>query len=157
MPAALQPNRRTALNNTTEQHLRINRRHRRIETTLPCEVGSPGEALASVQLLNLSVGGLKFECGLEQVNRLLPEEQRIPGTVMDVMLEVRLKLQAGGARATNITGKARLVHYERLAQDRFHVGIALVDLDKNQRHRLEDFINDRIREAESAVAATPAE
>jgi hypothetical protein len=134
------------LNTTTEQHLRINRRHRRVEVELPCEVGLPGETLTTVRLLNLSVGGLKFECGLQQVNQLLPEEQRTPGMVMDVVLDVRLKLKTGGNRAPTVSGKARLAHYERLAQDRFHVGIEYIELEKTQQRKLEDYVNDNLDE-----------
>jgi c-di-GMP-binding flagellar brake protein YcgR len=140
------------LDSTTEQHLRINRRHRRIEIELPCEAGLPGESLVAVQLLNLSVGGMKFQCGLLEINSLLPEEQRIPGMVSDVMLEVRLKLKTGEGRAAVVTGKVRLVHYERLAQDRFHVGVEFTGMDRAQQRKLEDFINDRIQEAETAPA-----
>jgi hypothetical protein len=136
------------LNTTTEQHLRINRRHRRIEIELPCEVGLTGGGLTAVQMLNLSAGGLKFQCGLEQINQWLPEEQRIPGTVMDVELEVHLKLKAGATRAAAVHGKARLVHHERLAQDRFHVGIEFAELDKAHRRKLEDFVNDSIAATE---------
>jgi hypothetical protein len=142
---------------TTEQHLRINRRYQRIETSLPCEVGLPGENMSAVSLLNLSVGGLKFECGLQQINSLLPEEQRTPGMVMDVALDVRLKLKSGGGRVPNFNGKARLAHYERLAQDRFHVGVEFVDIEKAQRHKLEDFINDTLTEAASALADSATE
>jgi c-di-GMP-binding flagellar brake protein YcgR len=145
------------LNDTTEQHLRINRRYRRIEIELPCEAGLTDESLVAVQLLNLSVGGMKFQCGLQEIDSLLPEEQRIPGTVSDVMLEVRLKLKAGEGRAAVVTGRARMVHYERLAQDRFHVGVEFTGLEKAQQRELEDYINDRIREAETAPVATPAE
>jgi c-di-GMP-binding flagellar brake protein YcgR len=145
------------LNSTTEQHLRINRRHRRIEIELPCEAGLPGLSLVAVQLLNLSVGGMKFQCGLREINSLLPEEQRIPGMVSDVTLEVRLNLKSGGGRAVLVNGRVRLVHYERLAQDRFHVGVEFTDIDKAQQRKLEDYINDRIREAETAAVATPAE
>lgn len=141
------------MDSTTEQHLRINRRHRRIEIELPCEAGLPGESLVAVQLLNLSAGGMKFQCGLQEINSLLPEEQRIPGMVSDVMLEVRLKLKTDGGRAAVVTGKVRLVHYERLAQDRFHVGVEFTGIDTAQQRKLEDFINDRIQAAET----TPAE
>lgn len=139
------------LNTTTEQHLRINRRHRRIEIELPCEVALPGETLTAVRLLNLSIGGMKFECGLQEINQLLPEEQRTPGMVIDVMLDMCLKLKSGGSRAPVVSGKARLVHYERLAQDCFHVGIELVEMENTQRRKLEDYINDNIGEPAAAL------
>ena len=138
---------------TTEQHLRINRRHQRIEIELPCEVGLPGESLTSVRLLNLSDGGMKFECGLQQINQLLPEEQRTPGMVMDVVLEVHLRLRSGdSSRVPTVSGKARLAHYERLAQDCFHVGIEFVELDKVQQRKLEDYINDNVGDTPDAIS-----
>lgn len=136
---------------TTEQHLRINRRHQRIEIELPCEVGLPGESQTAVRLLNLSDGGMKFECGLQQINQLLPEEQRTPGMVMDVVLDVHLKLASGNSRAPTVSGRARLAHYERLAQDRFHVGIEFVELDKAQQRKLEDYINDKAGDTQDAL------
>ena len=145
------------LNITTEQHLRINRRYQRIEAGIPCEVGLPGEGHSAVSLLNLSVGGLKFECGLQQINDLLPEEQRTPGMVTDVVLEVRLRLHTGGTRTPVFTGTARLAHYERLAQDRFHVGVEFVDVDKAQRRKLEDYINEQPPGTESSLADSTAE
>jgi hypothetical protein len=145
------------LNITTEQHLRINRRHQRIEIEIPCEVGLPGESLTAVRLLNLSDGGLKFECGLQQINQLLPEEQRTPGMVMDVVLDVRLSLTSGNSRSPTVNGRARLAHYERLAQDRFHVGIELVELEKEQQRKLEDYINDKVSDAQDAISESADE
>jgi c-di-GMP-binding flagellar brake protein YcgR len=121
---------------------------------LPCEAGLPGEDLEAVQLLNLSVGGMKFQCGLQQINRLLPEQQRIPGMVMDVILELRLKLEAAAAPAAAISARARLVHYERLAQDCFHVGVEFTDIDKTEHRKLEDFVNDHLQAAKTALSDT---
>ena len=121
-------------------------------------MGLPGESLTSVRLLNLSDGGMKFECGLQQINQLLPEEQRTPGMVMDVILEVHLRLKSGdSSRVPTVSGKARLAHYERLAQDRFHVGIEFVELDRKQQRKLEDYINDTFDNPQDTLSETADE
>ena len=143
------------LNNTTEQHLRINRHHRRIETDISCEAGLPGESLASARVLNLSLGGLKFQCGLQLINALIPEEQRTPGTVIDVVLEICLRIKAGSQRATIIKEKAQLVHYERLAQDRFHVGVEFQSLDHTAKNKLDEYIDACLKASESPPDEAP--
>jgi hypothetical protein len=132
---------RPSLNNATEQHLRINRRHRRVETDIPCEVGLPGERPGQARLLNLSLGGMKFQCGLQLINAIIPEEQRTPGTILDVVLDFHFEIGTDSRKASPVRGKARLVHYERLAQDRFHVGIEFLDLEHELQGRLDEYID----------------
>ena len=141
---------RAALIDTTEQHLRINRCHRRIGMDIPCQAGLPGQALATARLHNLSLGGLKFECGLELIECFLPDEDRTPGMVEDVMLEVEFQLPANGQGGTLIKASARLAHYERLAQDRFHVGLQFTDISESTRRKLAAYIEQCIAAADAA-------
>jgi hypothetical protein len=129
------------LTETTEQHLRINRRHRRIDVDLPCEAGLPGQAASTARVRNLSSGGLKFECGLDLINHFLPGEDRTPGMVENVMLEVAFRLPVNGEEGTLIKAGARLAHYERLAQDRFHVGLQFRDIGEGDRRKLDAWID----------------
>jgi hypothetical protein len=138
------------LTETTEQHLRINRRHRRIGVDIPCEVGLPGEEHAMARVRNLSIGGLKFECGLELISHFLPEENRTPGMVENVLLEIRFRLPVNGTGDTLIKTRARLAHYERLAQDRFHVGLQFRDISDGSLRELNAHIDRCIAAADAA-------
>lgn len=128
------------VNRKKQQHLRINRRYLRIDADIPCEVGVPGEKRRSARILNLSAGGLKFSCDQETFHRIIPEDQRTPGPVLDVEIEIQFALQPGEHRETAFDTRASVVHSERLAQDLFHVGIQFSDLDNAVVERLEAYI-----------------
>lgn len=123
-----------------QEHLRSNRKHLRIHADLSCEVGQPGGKLCSTQILDISIGGLKFSCSHEIVNYLIPEGERTVGLIMDVEIDVQFKLPSKTTRTTAIKTGARIVHSERLAQDLFHVGIQFSTLNLNALRQLEAYI-----------------
>lgn len=133
----------------TEQHLRINRRHRRIGVDIPCSAGLPGQESAPARMRNLSIGGMKFECGLALIRRFLPQENRTPGMVDDVMLEIEFRLPCDAQGETLIRTRARLAHYERLAQDRFHVGLQFREISEAARQKLDTYIDQCIMAADA--------
>jgi len=138
------------LTETTEQHLRINRRHRRIGMDIPCAAGLPGQDLAPARLRNLSIGGMKFECGQALIRRFLPQENTTPGMVEDVMLEIEFRLPDDARGEALIRARARLSHYERLAQDRFHVGLQFRDISDGIHRKLNAYIDHCIAAADAA-------
>lgn len=109
---------------------------------MACEVGSDaGGERQPVRILNLSIGGLKFRCGMQVINNILPEDQRTPGQILDVEMEVSFALPQGDDNsALPIRTRARVVHSERLAQDEFHVGVQFVDLEKSLSGPIESYI-----------------
>lgn len=125
-----------------QKHLRSNRLDLRIKTDIPCEVGLEGDDFAPVQILDLSLGGMKFSCGQQTIKQILPEEEGGVGLIMDATIEVNFKLPSPGKRATAINTNARLIHSERLAQDVFHVGIQFISLNKTAISKLEAFIEE---------------
>ena len=124
----------------SQQHFRSNRKHLRIDTELGCQVGQPGGKLDTAQVLDLSIGGLKFRCSHATVNNLIPEGERTVGLIMDVMVDVQFKLPAETKRADSIKTTARIVHSERLAQDVFHVGVQFTGLEIKYIQQLEAYI-----------------
>ncbi|HUT40984.1 MAG TPA: PilZ domain-containing protein [Gammaproteobacteria bacterium] len=116
-----------------KQHFWIDREHERITTEIACQVRPVGGDRKTVIIINLSAGGLKFSCDRTVFNLLLPEDQRIPGQVSGVEIEIYFQLQAAGRKKPlSIRAQARLIHTERLAQDSFTLGaqfIALRDTD----------------------------
>ena len=127
----------------SQQHFRSNRKHLRIGTELCCQVGQPGGKLDTAQVLDLSIGGLKFRCSHATVNNLIPEGERTVGLIMDVMVDVHFKLPAETKRANSIKTTARIVHSERLAQDVFHVGVQFTGLEIKDIQQLEAYIRDQ--------------
>ena len=125
-----------------KQHFRIDRQHLRVAAELACEVGCDecGGPLP-VRILNLSIGGLKFSCGLRVINSILPEDQRTPGQILDVEMDISFELQYGNAPVLPIRTRGRVVHSERLAQDEFHVGVQFIDLAKTLSGPIEYYIN----------------
>jgi hypothetical protein len=130
-----------------KQHFRIDRQHLRVATDMACEVGSDAcGGLLPVRILNLSIGGLKFSCGLQVINSILPEDQRTPGQILDVEMDVSFELPQGDAPVLPVRTRARVVHSERLAQDEFHVGVQFMDLAEAMTGSLESYINDLLEQ-----------
>jgi hypothetical protein len=125
-----------------KQHFRIDRQHLRVAIDLACEVGGDGcDGPQPVRMLNLSIGGLKFSCGLRVINSILPEDQRTPGQILDVEMEISFGLPVGDAPVLPIRTRGRVVHSERLAQDEFHVGVQFIDLTNSVTEPIEKYIN----------------
>jgi len=129
-------------NNNGRENLRSNRLDPRIKADIPCEAGLEGDCLESVQVLDLSTGGLKFSCNFQTIKQLLPEEESGVGLIVGTTIEIKFSLPSPGKCAAAITTKARLIHSERLAQDLFHVGIQFVSLNKTDLGKLEAFIGE---------------
>jgi hypothetical protein len=95
-----------------------------------------------VRILNLSIGGLKFRCGMQVINSILPEDQRTPGQILDVEMDVVFDLpQEGDTAPLPVRTRATVVHSERLAQDEFHVGVQFIDLEQSMSGPLERYIS----------------
>ena len=124
-----------------KQHFAIDRKHPRIETKIPCRVGRPDADFCDAIILNLSVGGLMLECNRETYSSLIPPEQSTPGQVSDVPVIVKFSLSPIGRRAMNMQLTAMVIHSERLAQDRFHIGIQFTGVSKANMNRLENHID----------------
>lgn len=123
-----------------QQHFRSNRKNSRIHPDLSCEVGPPGGGLSSAKVLDLSVGGLKFCCTHEAISNIIPDGEGNVGMIIDIEIDVRIKLPTDKKRATTIKTGARVIHSERLAQDLFHVGIQFKRLETGALRQLEEFI-----------------
>jgi hypothetical protein len=124
-----------------KQNFWIDRDHERINTEIPCQVGPVGGIKQSAVITNLSAGGLKFTCSHGVFNLLLPEDQRIPGLVTNVDIEVQFQLQAAGRKKPlSIRTQARLIYTERLAQDSFTLGAQFLAIRDVDRRGLESYV-----------------
>lgn len=128
------------MNRGGQQHLWINRRHQRASVDLPCELCLPGGGSAPARILNLSVGGLKFCCGQDTLCDMLPEGQRMPGQVAGITIGICLQFPSGDAPHTRLRVKVSVVHTERLAQDKYHVGVQFIDLNEASARAVEDYV-----------------
>jgi len=114
---------------------------------MACEVGSDAcGGLQPVRILNLSIGGLKFSCGLRVINSILPEDQRTPGQILDVEMDISFELSREDATVLPVRTRARVVHSERLAQDEFHVGVQFMELEASVAGTLETYINELLEQ-----------
>jgi hypothetical protein len=125
-----------------QQHHWIERKYQRVGADLPCELCFPEDGSAPARILNLSAGGLKFSCGHDTFFRVLPEDQRTPGQVTGVEIGIRFQFQSGHQAPTSLQLNVRVVHTERLAQDKFHVGVMFIDLDESVARILENYIEE---------------
>ena len=120
---------------------REKRQYFRLDTEIPLTVGLPtGEILPAV-IVNLSAGGLKFSCGRDTVHQILPKDQRTPGQVIGVMIEVHFDLQPPAQPRLSLNTMARVIHSERLAQDVFHVGVQFFRIDEADLATLKSYID----------------
>lgn len=129
-----------------QQHHRIDRLHPRISTDIPCRVGLSEGELSAARILNLSVGGLKFCCGRTTFHSMIPEDQRTPGRIVDVMTVIHFELQLAGKPASSIQTQASIIHSERLSQDEFHIGVQFIDMDEAAFQVLQVCIDEHLKQ-----------
>ncbi len=123
------------------QHFWIDRAHDRIPTEIPCQVGPVGGNRKSAVIINLSAGGVKFACSQQVFNLLLPEDQRIPGQVSAVHIEIQFQLQAPDRQKPHsIRTQALVIHTERLAQDSFTLGARFLALRESDIRAITHYI-----------------
>ena len=123
---------------------REKRQYFRLDTEIPLTVGLPtGEILPAV-IVNLSAGGLKFSCGRDTVHQILPKDQRTPGQVMGVMIEIQFDLESPAQPRFTLNAMARVIHSERLAQDVFHVGVQFIRIEEADLAALKNFIDSNL-------------
>lgn len=94
----------------------------------------------AAQILDISIGGLKFRCSQETVNDIIPDGERTVGLIMDAGIDIQFRLPSGNKPTATIKTVARIVHSERLAQDIFHVGIQFNALNASALRQLEAYI-----------------
>ena len=127
-----------------KQHFAIDRKHQRIETSIPCRIGLPGEQLHDATIINLSVGGLKIKCDLATYKAIIPAEQHTPGQVADVCVCINFSLDPINRGAMNLDLNSLVIHTERLAQDTYHIGIQFRGLRKSDFNHIESHIEEVI-------------
>ena len=96
--------------------------------------------MSAAQILDISIGGLKFSCSHELVNNIIPDGERTIGLIMDAGVDIQFQLSSDKERVADIKTGARIIHSERLAQDVFHVGIQFNTLSSNAIRQLEAYI-----------------
>ncbi len=138
------------VNRQNQQHLRIDRKHFRVDFDLPCKVGPSDSRVMVARVMDLSTGGLKFSCDRTTIQKIIPESQQALGLILGVEIVVHFTVKLQGKRASAIKNQARVIHSERLAQDLFHVGIQFLDLDHTSAGKLETFIGELMAAARIA-------
>lgn len=138
------------VNRQKHQHLRIDRKHFRIATDLPCKVGPSDSKVTTARVLDLSIGGLKFSCDRTTIKKIIPESQQALGLILGVEVVVHFTIKQQGKRPSAIKTPARVIHSERLAQDLFHVGIQFLELESIVASTLETYIGELMAAARTA-------
>jgi c-di-GMP-binding flagellar brake protein YcgR len=124
----------------TKQHLRIERKHLRLKAVIHCLIGLPNGDLSDAQICDLSIGGLKFSCGRHTISNILPENIRAPIPLTGTALEIHFELQQPDQAALPVKCETRVVHFERLAQDVFHVGLQFTSMEKTVKKALRAYL-----------------
>jgi len=124
----------------TEHHLRIERKHLRVKVDIHCMVGLPDSSLSEAQICDLSAGGLKFNCRRHTVDNILPENTSTPIPLTGIPLEIHFELQQPDHAAHPVQCEARVIHFERLAQDDFHIGLQFTSMDEATKKALQDYL-----------------
>jgi c-di-GMP-binding flagellar brake protein YcgR len=119
---------------------REKRQYLRIDTEIPCTVYLPGGDNLSAVIVNLSANGLKFSCGRDAIHHILPKNQRTPGQVTGVVIEIQFDLQLPAEPRLSLDTSARVIHSERLAQEVFHVGVQFIRISETAVATLERYI-----------------
>ena len=124
----------------TKQHLRIERKHLRVKADIHCMIGLPNADLSDAQICDLSTGGLKFSCRRHAINNILPENISAPIPQTGITVEIHFELQQPDQAALAVKCEARVIHFERLAQDDFHVGVQFTSMDKTAKKALRAYL-----------------
>jgi len=125
---------------TTKHHLRIERKHLRVKVDMYCMIGLPGGDLSDAQICDLSSGGLKFNCKRQSINNILPEHITAPIPLTGMALEIHFELTLPDQAAHLAKCEARVIHFERLAQEDFHVGMQFTSMDKTTEEALRAYL-----------------
>ena len=120
------------------------RRYVRVAADFAVELLAKEECTVLARTADLSEGGVKIICDQAAAFTLLPPDQRTPGPVYGVELELRLFDQDG--TETLLESRCRLVFFRRLAQDSFHFGLEFLELAKEQIRRLQALIQQQSTE-----------
>ena len=110
----------------------------------PCRAGLSGDKLSAARILNLSVGGLKFSCRRDAFHSMVPPDQRTPGRVVDVIIELDFELQLPGQPPSVINTRGTIIHSERLSQDEFHMGVQFTGMDEAAFRVLKAYVEERL-------------
>jgi c-di-GMP-binding flagellar brake protein YcgR len=124
----------------TKHHLWIERKHLRVKVEIPCMIGLPDASLSEAQICDLSTGGLKFNCRRHTVDNILPEKTRTPIPLTGITIEIQFELQQPDHAIHPVQCEARVVHFERLSQDDFHVGLQFTSMDKATEEALNAYL-----------------
>ncbi|NOR41446.1 MAG: hypothetical protein GQ537_09565 [Gammaproteobacteria bacterium] len=124
----------------TKHHLWIERKHLRVKVEIPCMIGLPDGSLSEAQICDLSAGGLKFNCRRHTINNILPENITAPIPLTGVTLQIQFELQRPDHAIHPVQCEARVVHFERLAQDDFHIGLQFTPMDEATKKALHDYL-----------------
>jgi hypothetical protein len=117
------------------------RQYPRLDTEIPCTLRLPEGDILPAVIVNLSAGGLKFSCGRDTAHHILPRDQRTPGQVTGVEIEIQFNLQSATQAPSSLNALARVIHMERLAQEVFHVGVQYIRIDEAAVATLKGYID----------------
>lgn len=74
---------------------------------------------------------------------MIPEDQRTPGRIVDVKIELDFELQSSGQPASTFHTQATIIHSERLSQDEFHIGVLFTSMEETAFQVLKAYIDER--------------
>ena len=118
------------------------RRYIRITTDLHAEIQIDDSAKIGVTVVDLSEGGIKIDCDQEIAYALLPVDQRTPGPVYDLNLELGIELPKGSGE--QIRCQCRVVFFHRLAQDHFQFGLQFQEVGSEDQRRIRHYIAEQL-------------
>jgi c-di-GMP-binding flagellar brake protein YcgR len=111
----------------------------RYESDAPLKVAGGNGGFLSVDLINISLGGLQFVCDPSVRRELCPNEDR-NAPVSRMELRVRLEPGPGEGRAERIEVLCRLVFCRRVAQDEYRLGLQFLEFFGAAEQDLERFV-----------------
>ena len=103
-------------------------------------IGLPGGEHSDAKICDLSTGGLKFNCRSHTVTNILPDNISAPIPLTGITLEIHFELQQPDKAAHSVKCEARVIHFERLAQDDFHVGLQYTSMGKTAKKALHAYL-----------------
>jgi hypothetical protein len=116
----------------------------RYETDIPVELTTAQGDVIAARMLDISLGGMMIGCDLRTAHEILPEDQRTPGQVVFVEVDVRCLLPRDPPQAgAGFEAHCKVAYSRRLAQNDFNIGLSYAGMSEDDQTRLERYIEAR--------------
>lgn len=122
------------------------RQYPRVYANIPGEITTADGRKIDVVVYDTSSSGLRIQCGVGERNLITPKGQCTDGGHR-IEVTIELVLSSGTGQPVNkAIARCALAFSERLAMNKFQIGMSYLDIDEQSFQNLTEFISTRIKQ-----------